>query len=102
MKGRLNTVINVLRKYHDTKWVTCKKLIFMVGLPNTCYICGLKIEIHQASLDHVYPISRGGRTVKHNLRWTHRACNFIKRDMTPQELKLLAEQVIVSLKKEGW
>jgi len=59
-----------------------------------CYVCGDLIGPRKASLDHVYPVSRGGTHEPSNLRWTHRSCNQIKTDRTLDELVAFAEKVV--------
>jgi hypothetical protein len=68
----------------------------VVGEPGDapCYVCGDLIDPREASLDHVYPASRGGTHEPSNLRWTHRSCNQIKTDRTLDELVAFAEKVV--------
>lgn len=42
-----------------------------------------------ASLDHILPVNRGGAGDKTNLRFVHRAVNFMKGDMTDEEFSVL-------------
>ncbi len=39
-----------------------------------------------ARLDHIVPISKGGKTTKNNLAWTHKTCNRMKHDLTLNDL----------------
>jgi hypothetical protein len=43
-----------------------------------CRICGGAVEPHDVHVDHIHPVSRGGRSEPSNLRVTHRACNLAK------------------------
>lgn len=44
----------------------------------TCHLCGQPVDRAEASIDHVVPVSRGGRDDEANLRTAHLSCN-IKR-----------------------
>lgn len=57
-----------------------------------CAICGEPIAtMHDITLDHVMPISRGGETTIDNLQLAHERCNRTKRDMTPEEWAAFAD-----------
>ena len=45
-----------------------------------CYLCGKVIELGDRNVDHVHPISKGGKHTPPNLRITHVHCNFVKHD----------------------
>ena len=46
---------------------------------NTCHICRQEItEFDDATVDHVQPYSKGGRTIPDNARLAHRFCNSSK------------------------
>jgi 5-methylcytosine-specific restriction endonuclease McrA len=40
-----------------------------------CWICGKKRPIHEASIDHVFPRSLGGKNEASNYRVTCKKCN---------------------------
>lgn len=40
-----------------------------------CWLCGKHIEHADMTLDHVIPLSRGGKTTPGNLRLAHAKCN---------------------------
>ncbi|TFD58024.1 HNH endonuclease [Cryobacterium sp. Hh7] len=53
----------------------------------TCWLCGEGVDMeadtnsdYAPSLDHVTPLSRGGRHNKANLRTAHRICNSLRQD----------------------
>ena len=50
-----------------------------------CVYCGTCLELADATLDHVYPISRGGPHVLGNLVSACGPCNRMKGDMLPFE-----------------
>lgn len=50
-----------------------------------CVYCGTCLEISSATLDHVYPISKGGPHVLGNLVAACGPCNRMKADMLPFE-----------------
>lgn len=45
-----------------------------------CWLCRTKVEPMDRSIDHVFPIARGGKHILSNVRLAHRRCNSIKRD----------------------
>jgi 5-methylcytosine-specific restriction endonuclease McrA len=48
-----------------------------------CAICLVKIPEKRRHLDHVMPISRGGKHAISNLQWLCPPCNIEKRDKDP-------------------
>ena len=50
-----------------------------------CYYCGLKVSPEKATMDHVVPLSRGGKSTRGNLVLSCKACNTKKKDMTAVE-----------------
>ncbi len=53
-----------------------------------CQYCGRHLPIHQLSLDHVMPRSRGGQTTWENIVCACLACNVKKGGRTPREAKM--------------
>lgn len=41
----------------------------------TCYLCGEWVSVHEQSLDHVIPLSRGGAHAYSNIKLAHKVCN---------------------------
>jgi len=58
-----------------------------------CQYCGVKPGIHELSIDHVMPRSRGGRSTWENCVLACRRCNRKKRNRTPPQagMNLLRE-----------
>ncbi len=50
-----------------------------------CQYCGLRPGIHELSIDHIVPRSRGGRSSWENCVLACRRCNRKKRNRTPQQ-----------------
>lgn len=50
-----------------------------------CYYCGRKYPVAQLTMDHVIPLSRGGRSVKDNLVPSCKDCNNAKKNLIPAE-----------------
>lgn len=48
-----------------------------------CYYCKEKFKFHELTLDHIVPLSRGGRTVPGNVVPSCRPCNQKKGVNTP-------------------
>lgn len=54
-----------------------------------CALCDEPIEIYQdSSVDHIIPLSRGGKDVSSNVQITHTWCNNQKGDLLPWQDKL--------------
>lgn len=51
-----------------------------------CCICGKPLEYNEMTVDHITPVSRGGKNVKSNLRCTCEECNQIKGNKTDKEM----------------
>ena len=43
-----------------------------------CYLCKLPMGLNDWNIDHIIPISKGGKTVYYNLKATHIKCNLEK------------------------
>lgn len=49
-----------------------------------CDICGKKIRnFEDLTLDHIIPLSKGGKNEIENCQLAHRACNSMKKDLMP-------------------
>jgi hypothetical protein len=64
-----------------------------------CHICGdpISLEIgslQRISLDHILPLSRGGKNVKDNVAPAHRVCNYVRNNLTLVELDIWAEKFL--------
>ena len=53
-----------------------------------CHYCGKKFKPDELSMDHVVPVSRGGRSVKGNIVPCCKECNNRKKYLTPAEMIL--------------
>jgi len=51
----------------------------------TCWYCGLQVGFKNLTMDHVIPLSRGGRSTKDNLVPCCKACNTKKKTSLPVE-----------------
>ncbi|MEO1232384.1 MAG: HNH endonuclease [Myxococcota bacterium] len=54
----------------------------------SCQYCGTSLKRREATIDHVFPRSRGGRTQWTNVVVACLACNQLKGDRTPEEAGL--------------
>ncbi len=50
-----------------------------------CYYCGRKVGPDQLTMDHIVPLSRGGRSVKANIVACCKDCNTKKKYLLPME-----------------
>ena len=51
----------------------------------TCYYCGKQFKPKELTMDHVVPLSRGGRSTKDNLVASCKECNNKKKTLLPME-----------------
>ena len=51
----------------------------------TCWYCGRKVGFKNLTMDHVIPLSRGGRSTRDNLVPCCRPCNIKKKNALPVE-----------------
>jgi 5-methylcytosine-specific restriction enzyme A len=53
-----------------------------------CYYCGQKFVKDGLTMDHLIPLSRGGRTTKKNVVVACKGCNSHKKNLTVAEITL--------------
>jgi 5-methylcytosine-specific restriction endonuclease McrA len=53
--------------------------------PGLCHYCGQKFSKELLTMDHLIPISRGGKSTKGNIVVACKACNTEKKNLTPVE-----------------
>jgi len=53
-----------------------------------CHYCGGKFGSGELTMDHIVPVSRGGRSVKGNIVASCKTCNTNKKYYTPAEIIL--------------
>lgn len=53
-----------------------------------CHYCGKEFSPEELSMDHIVPVSRGGRSTKGNVVPSCKDCNNKKKYMTPVEIIL--------------
>ncbi|TNF30719.1 MAG: HNH endonuclease [Deltaproteobacteria bacterium] len=55
----------------------------------TCALCGEAIKVYEdSSVDHIIPVSRGGKDTESNVQITHVWCNNQKGDLLPWQDKI--------------
>ncbi len=67
------------RKLRNTPWWTRKK---STGI---CNYCGKKFLPRELTMDHIIPLSRGGKSEKHNMVPACKECNNSKKYLIPAE-----------------
>jgi hypothetical protein len=84
-----------LKRHYGGFIYTPLELKESIGYPEICYLCGMKItNIKDAELDHIKPLSKGGKTELNNLMWAHKTCNRMKHDLMLDEMIKLMEAII--------
>ncbi len=74
---------NKARSLRKTRWWQQKTS------SGTCHYCGRRVGIKNLTMDHVIPLSRGGRSTKGNLVPCCKECNTAKQSDLPPELEEL-------------
>ena len=67
------------RELRKTRWWQQKTA------SGTCYYCGCQVAHRQLTMDHLVPLSRGGRSTKDNLVPSCKDCNNKKKTILPVE-----------------
>lgn len=57
-----------------------------------CHYCGGAVPPRQMTMDHIVPISRGGKTTKGNVVPACKACNNKKKQLLPMEWEQYLKQ----------
>lgn len=61
-----------------------------------CHYCGEQVQVHNATLDHLVPVSKGGSGIPENLATCCLLCNSIKSGKTYEEA---APAILASLRE---
>lgn len=80
----LRLMISVPWRAHESRGKFCRKNI-AIRDSYSCQYCGIKIGKNGGTIDHVMPVSRGGKTDYTNCVLCCKSCNSIKRDRTPEQ-----------------
>ncbi len=75
-----------------------------------CGICNLPVDFSKMHLDHIVPISAGGKDAEDNLQVSHPTCNFSKGGLhdglRPNQRNIVnrgpLEQLLLRLPKDLW
>lgn len=74
---------------HEKRWIV-ETLFKRDG--NICYLCNMPIHEDVATIDHVVPLSKGGRDDSTNYKLVHPLCNIQKGNMTLDQFKALKQE----------
>lgn len=56
-----------------------------------CYYCQQTVTFKELTMDHLVPLTRGGRSTRDNLVPSCKACNNLKKNMLPLEWEAYLE-----------
>lgn len=73
------------QKARELRKSTYFQELFRKGI---CYYCGEKFPADKLTLDHIVPLSRGGKSTRGNMVVCCKACNQEKKYLTPAEIIL--------------
>ncbi|RME63649.1 MAG: HNH endonuclease [Nitrospirae bacterium] len=79
------------RKLRNSAWWKRKKA------SGVCYYCGRYVGPHALTMDHIVPLSRGGKSTKSNIVPACKECNNKKKYLLPLEW----QEYLDSLKKNS-
>jgi len=65
-----------------------------------CYYCQRIVPFKELTMDHLVPLTRGGRSTRDNLVPSCKSCNNLKKNMLPLEWEAYLETLRHSLKTE--
>lgn len=57
-----------------------------------CWYCGRKTACRDLTMDHLVPLSRGGKSTRENIVPSCKTCNTLKKSMLPLEWQEYLEQ----------
>lgn len=52
-----------------------------------CYLCNEYVQPEDRTIDHIVPLSKGGKDMITNVALTHWNCNYVKRARLPEDVK---------------
>lgn len=70
---------NKARQLRNTQW--WKRRL----AKGVCHYCGVEIGARELTMDHIVPISRGGKSTKGNVVPACKTCNNLKKQLLPIE-----------------
>jgi 5-methylcytosine-specific restriction endonuclease McrA len=85
------------RDYYGTERKLVRRKDLIKVLRNPCIYCG---STHRLSIEHVIPVSRGGRHAVGNIASACLSCNCSKRDQTVMEWRLKCLRASADLDKQ--
>jgi 5-methylcytosine-specific restriction endonuclease McrA len=73
----------------------------------SCQYCGIPVKESDATLDHVHPVSLGGKNTWENLTTACKPCNWNKSNRVGQKPKVMPYrpdfwQLVEKRRKHGW
>jgi len=66
-----------------------------------CHYCGGKVAPRELTMDHVVPLSRGGKTTKGNVVACCKGCNTAKKQLLPMEWEDYLQRVRAKATKDS-
>lgn len=51
-----------------------------------CALCGKPMTVWNRTIDHITPVSKGGKNNKENIRYVHKACNQMKGNLMDKDM----------------
>ena len=77
----------IARELRKTRWWQQKTS------SGKCYYCGKKTAYKDITMDHVLPLTRGGKSTKDNLVPSCKKCNTAKKSMMPLQWQEYLEKL---------
>ena len=79
---------------------TARKIIYNQA-GGCCQLCGREIDYCEMTLDHIYPLSMGGKDEMENLQCTCKTCNEFKDNILPDQfLDRVTEIFLYQMKRK--
>jgi len=86
-EARIRVEKNKARDLRKTRWWQQKTA------SGICHYCGRKTVFREITMDHVVPLSRGGKSTRNNLVPACKTCNSRKKSMLPLEWEEYLEKI---------
>ena len=77
----------IARELRKTRWWQRKTAA------GQCHYCGKKTAYKNLTMDHVLPLTRGGKSTKDNLVPCCKSCNTVKKSMMPLQWQEFLEKM---------
>lgn len=104
LDGEIETKVEVVNnsKEKRRKFTTTERTIIYNKNKGRCAICGRFVPYDEFTVDHIFPLSKGGSNELKNLQCTCKTCNLIKQDILPEDLMDKLTEIVLYQTKRNY